>query len=164
MFQNLAHGLSTGALFLIFGIIYDRTHTREISQYGGLASRNGLLASAFVFSAMASIGLPGLPGFVGEFLILSGTFFSNKTIALVSLSGVLLGSIYMLSMLRKVVFGPVGPTLEAHEIRLQWNEWVAIVPLLVLMLVLGLQPQFIFEKSKFAVEWILALMTSGWGV
>jgi NADH-quinone oxidoreductase subunit M len=164
MFQNLAHGLSTGALFLIFGIIYDRTHTREISQYGGLASRNGLLASAFVFSAMASIGLPGLPGFVGEFLILSGTFFSNKAIALVSLSGVLLGSIYMLSMLRKVVFGPVGPTLEAHEIRLQWNEWVAVVPLLLLMLLLGLQPQFIFEKSKFAVEWILALMTSGWGV
>jgi len=164
MFQNLAHGLSTGALFLIFGIIYDRTHTREISQYGGLASKNGLLATAFVFSAMASIGLPGLPGFIGEFLILSGTFFTNKIVACVALSGVLLGAIYMLSMLRRVVFGPVGPTLEAHEIKLAWNEWVAIVPLLVLMLILGLQPQFLFEKAKFSVEWILALMASGWGV
>ena len=164
MFQNLAHGLSTGALFLIFGIIYDRTHTREISQYGGLASKNGLLATAFVFSAMASIGLPGLPGFIGEFLILSGTFFTNKTIALVSLSCVLLGAVYMLSMLRKVVFGPVGPTLESHEIKLTWNEWVSVVPLLVLMLILGMQPQFLFEKSKFAVEWIMSLMASGWGV
>jgi NADH-quinone oxidoreductase subunit M len=164
MFQNLAHGLSTGALFLIFGIIYDRTHTRDIAQYGGLASKNGLLATAFVFSAMASIGLPGLPGFIGEFLILSGTFFTNKTVALVSMSGVLLGAIYMLSMLRRMVFGPVGATLESHEIKLEWNEWVAVVPLLVLMAVLGMQPQFLFEKSKFAVEWILALMTSGWGV
>ncbi len=164
MFQNLAHGLSTGALFLIFGIIYDRTHTREISQYGGLAARNGLLATAFVFSSMASIGLPGLPGFIGEFLILSGTFFTHKALALVALSGVLLGAVYMLSMLRRVVFGPVGPVLQGHEVKLQWNEWVAVVPLLVLMLILGLQPQFLFEKSKYAVEWILALMTSGWGV
>jgi NADH-quinone oxidoreductase subunit M len=164
MFQNLAHGLSTGALFLIFGIIYDRTHTREIGEYGGLASRNGLLATAFVFSAMASIGLPGLPGFVGEFLILSGTFFTNKVVACVALSGVLLGAIYMLSMLRRVVFGPVGPTLQSHEIRLAWNEWVAVVPLLFLMLLLGMQPQFLFEKAKYTLEWILALMASGWGV
>ena len=157
MFQNLAHGLSTGALFLIFGIIYDRTHTRKIVDYGGLASKNGLLATAFVFSAMASIGLPGLPGFIGEFLILSGTFFSNKLFAFVGLSGVLLGAIYMLGMLRKVVFGPVGTAVEAHKIKLEWNEWVAIVPLLILMLVLGMSPQFLLNKAMFSVEWIVAL-------
>ncbi|NCN41925.1 NADH-quinone oxidoreductase subunit M, partial [bacterium] len=157
MFQNLAHGLSTGALFLIFGIIYDRTHTRKVADYGGLASKNGLLASAFVFSAMASIGLPGLPGFIGEFLILSGTFFTNKIFAFVGLSGVLLGAIYMLGMLRKVVFGPVGPAVEAHPIVLEWNEWVAIVPLLLLMLVLGMGPQLILSKSMFSTEWIMGL-------
>lgn len=161
LFQNLAHGLSTGALFLIFGIIYDRTHTREISQYGGLASKNGLLATAFVFSAMASIGLPGLPGFVGEFLILSGTFFTQKWVALVALSGVLLGAIYMLSMLRRVVFGPVGPAVEHHPIRLEWNEWVALVPLLVLMLWLGFKPQFLFDKAAYTVQWILATLGVG---
>ncbi len=157
MFQNLAHGLSTGALFLIFGIIYDRTHTRKIEDYGGLASKNGLLATAFVFSAMASIGLPGLPGFIGEFLILSGTFMSNKIFAFVGLSGILLGAVYMLGMLRKVVFGPMGPTVKSHEIVLEWNEWVAIVPLLVLMLVLGMSPQFLLSKVMFSMEWISAL-------
>lgn len=157
MFQNLAHGLSTGALFLIFGIIYDRTHTREIDQYGGLASRNGLLATAFVFSAMASIGLPGLPGFIGEFLILTGTFFTAPVFAYAGLIGILLGAVYMLSMLRKVVFGPVGPAVEAYPIQLKWNEWVAVVPLLVLMLILGMGPQPLLEKAMFAMDGIASV-------
>lgn len=150
LFQNIAHGLSTGTLFLVFGIIYDRTHTRKLEEYGGLASKEGFLAAAFVMASMASIGLPGLPGFVGEFLILSGSFMTQPVIALVAMSGVLLGGIYTLSLVRKMVFGPTSQLIESHPINLQWNEWVAIVPLLVAMVVLGLAPGLILKLGAMS--------------
>ena len=155
MFQNLAHGLSTGTLFLVFGMIYDRTHTRLVSDYGGLASRSGPLAAIFVFASLASVGLPGLPGFIGEFLVLSGTWFSNKAAALVALSGVLLGAIYTLSLLRRMIFGPVGPTVRDHEITLSWNEWVAVVPFVVAMVILGFGPQGILSLASSSVGTIV---------
>jgi NADH-quinone oxidoreductase subunit M len=136
---------------LIFGIIYDRTHTRQLSEYGGLATRNAWLATAFVFSVMASIGLPGLPGFVGEFLVLSGSFFRFPAAALVATLGVLFGAVYMLSLTRRMIFGPEGPTVSSHEIKLSWNEWVSIVPLIVGMLYLGLHPQFILNQAEKAI-------------
>ncbi len=156
MFQNLAHGLSTGALFLIFGIIYDRTHTREIKDYGGLASANGPLAAMFVFATMASIGLPGLPGFVGEFLVLSGTFFTDYPSALVGLFGILLGAVYMLNMVRRMIFGPESQVVKDHPIHLKWNEWAAVVPLIVLMGYLGMQPQGLLYKAELSIEWIVS--------
>ena len=151
MFQNLAHGLSTGALFLIFGIIYDRTHTRKISDYGGLALKSGWLATAFVFSVMASIGLPGLPGFVGEFLVLMGTFMSQPVTATIASFGVLFGAVYMLSLTRRMIWGPQGSTVASHEIKLSWNEWAAIIPLIVAMLYLGLQPRGLLAYTEPAI-------------
>jgi NADH-quinone oxidoreductase subunit M len=158
MFQNLGHGLSTGALFLIFGIIYDRTHTRALSEYGGLADQNGRLALLFVFATMASIGLPGLPGFVGEFLILTGTFMTSPVFALIGMSGVLLGAIYMLVLVRKLVWGPKGSTFAngQHAINLTWTEWAAVVPLAIAMLVLGLQPQFLIARAAPSITTILS--------
>jgi NADH-quinone oxidoreductase subunit M len=152
MFQNLAHGLSTGSLFLIFGIIYERTHTREVAAYGGLAQRNPWLMTFFVVSVMASIGLPGLPGFVGEFLILSGSFFTYPAAALVASLGVLLGAIYMLSLTKKFVFGAVSSTVDHHPIRLTWSEWAAVIPLTLAMLYLGFQPQVVLSHAEKAVE------------
>lgn len=156
LFQNIAHGLSTGALFLIFGIIYDQTHTREILDYGGMASQNKFLATTFVFASMASVALPGLPGFVGEFLILTGTFYKNSYVAVVAMSGVLLGAIYTLTLVRKMVFGPKTATMSHLAPQATWSEWLAIVPLIVAMVVLGIRPQFVFEFSRASVEALLA--------
>ena len=140
MFQNIAHGLATGALFLIFGIIYDRTHTREVSQYGGLAEQNPWLATFFVVASLASIGLPGLPGFVGEFLILTSAFKVTPWISIVASLGVLLGAIYTLSLVRRLVFGRTSSTLAHHPVVLNWSEWVAVVPLVLAMIYFGLHP------------------------
>jgi NADH-quinone oxidoreductase subunit M len=156
MFQNLAHGLSTGAMFLIFGIVYDRTHTREIKNYGGLGSHNPWLATAFVFSAMASVALPGLPGFVGEFLILTGTYFESPLFTLIALSGVVLGAVYTLNLLRGFIYGVEGSAFVEHPVkRIKWFEWAAIFPLLAFMLYLGLGPNEVLKFSQNAVDQVI---------
>jgi NADH-quinone oxidoreductase subunit M len=142
-FQNFAHGLSTGLLFLSFGMIYDRTHSRKLDEYGGLASTNPFLAFTFVFASMASVALPGLPGFVGEFLILSGTFLQKGWWVLLPLMGVVLGAMYTLQLVKGLVFGKVSPLVESHPISLKWNEYVSIFPFLVGLALLGLAPQFL---------------------
>lgn len=152
MFQNIAHGLSTGALFLIFGMIYDRTHSREISAYGGMAAKNPWLVSAFVLASMASVGLPGLPGFVGEFLILTGTYKVSVWVALTALSGVLLGSIYTLNLIKKMNFGKVSELVEHHPVVPTKLEWLAIVPFVVAMLVLGMRPGLLLGYAHHALE------------
>ncbi len=152
MFQNIAHGLSTGLLFLIFGIIYDRTHSRELSEYGGMASKNPWLVSVFVLASMASVGLPGLPGFVGEFLILTGTYKVSVWIALTALSGVLLGSIYTLNLIKKMNFGKPSELVEHHPVVPTKLEWVAIVPFVVAMLVLGMRPGLLLGQAHKALE------------
>lgn len=152
MFQNIAHGLSTGALFLIFGIIYDRTHSREISAYGGMASKNPWLVSAFVLASMASVGLPGLPGFVGEFLILTGTYKVSVWVSLTALMGVLLGSIYTLNLIKKMNFGKPSELVEHHPVLPTKLEWLAVVPFVVAMVVLGLKPGLLLGRAHHALE------------
>lgn len=156
MFQNIAHGLSTGALFLIFGIIYDRTHSREIAAYGGMASKNPWLVTAFVLASMASVGLPGLPGFVGEFLILTGTYKVSAWVSLVALSGVLLGSIYTLNLIKKMNFGKTSELVEHHPVMPTKLEWAAIVPFMIAMLVLGMKPGLILGKAQVALEQVFS--------
>lgn len=150
-FQNFAHGLSTGLLFLSFGIIYDRTHSRKLSEYGGLANVNRFLAFTFVFAAMASVGLPGLPGFVGEFLILSGTFLQRTWWVLFPLMGVLLGALYTLPLVKGLVFGKSSALVTEHPIQLKWNEVMAIVPFLVGLVLLGLVPQIILAWTAESI-------------
>jgi NADH-quinone oxidoreductase subunit M len=103
--QMLNHGLSTGALFLLVGMLYDRRHTRLISEFGGLAHRNKVLASVFLIVTLSSIGLPGLNGFVGEILVLLGTFRQNRAFSAVAATGMILGAVYMLWMYQRVFLG-----------------------------------------------------------
>ncbi|MEZ4813643.1 MAG: NADH-quinone oxidoreductase subunit M [Bdellovibrionota bacterium] len=150
-FQNFAHGLSTGLLFLCFGMIYDRTHSRKLADYGGLATSNRFLAFTFVFAAMASVGLPGLPGFIGEFLILSGTFYQRGLWVLIPLMGVLLGALYTLPLVKGLVFGKVSPLVESHPLKLKWNEVLALLPYLVGLVVLGLLPQILLNWTQGSI-------------
>jgi NADH-quinone oxidoreductase subunit M len=141
--QIINHGLSTGALFLLVGMVYERYHTREIAALGGVASKLPLISAAMVFTCLASMGLPGLNGFVGEFLALVGMFQTNRAFAVVGTLGVILAALYLLSMLKRAFFGPVGqaPTKYANVGDVRRAEAWALAPLLVLCLAIGVYPK-----------------------
>lgn len=140
VYQMLNHGISTGALFLLVGVLYDRKHTRLMEDYGGLASRMPFFAfSLFVFM-MSSIGLPATNGFVGEFLILSGSFPSRPWLAALALIGVILGAVYMLGMYLRTMFGEVDEKKNGNVQDMNKVEIAAILPLLVLVFVMGVYP------------------------
>ncbi|MBS0204464.1 MAG: NADH-quinone oxidoreductase subunit M [Planctomycetes bacterium] len=153
--QMINHGLSTGALFCIVGMFYERYHTRELSQLGGLASRLPLLGVAMVFTSFASIGLPGLNGFVGEMLALIGMFKRDPILAVIGASGVVLGAWYLLGVLQKAFFGPLQePHHHGHEpiVDLNAREVLTLAPLLAACLWLGLFPQPVLDLIRPDVE------------
>ncbi len=155
LYQMLNHGVSTGALFMLVGFVYERTHTREIKNYGGLASAAPLFTILFVIVTMSSIAVPLTNGFVGEFLILLGTFSANKIIAGFAVTGVVLGATYMLWMVKKVFYGEeAGVVLEhkAHGLELNTREILAIVPLIILIFWMGLSSNTFMHWSKASVE------------
>ncbi len=157
--QIINHGLSTGAMFLLVGMVYERYHTREIPQLGGIASKLPLISAAMVFTCLASMGLPGLNGFVGEFLALIGMFKANRLFAIVATFGVILAALYLLSMLRRAFFGPVG-TAPSHygQVRdLRRAESWAVVPLMILCLAIGLYPKPLIDLVKPDVQAIARL-------
>ncbi len=161
VFQMLAHGLSTGALFLLVGVIYERRHTREISQFGGLAHVMPLYTTFFMIATLASIGLPGLAGFVGEFTILLGTFTSGflpaaHVMAILAATGVVLGAIYMLWMVQRVFFGKLNRETNGNLSDLSWREICVLVPLLVFMFVLGVHPGMVLDRIEYSIEKVLA--------
>jgi NADH-quinone oxidoreductase subunit M len=140
----LNHGVSTGALFLLVGLLYERRHTRLIAEYGGLARRVPWIAAAFVVVTLSSIGLPGTNGFVGEFLILSGTWMSRLDgalwITVLASLGVVLGAVYMLFLVERVFFGPLRNEKNAGLSDLSAREGFVLVPMIALILVMGLKP------------------------
>jgi NADH-quinone oxidoreductase subunit M len=151
--QIINHGLSTGALFLIVGMVYERYHTRELGDFGGLASRLPLISAAMVFTCLASIGLPGLNGFVGEFLSLIGMYKVSPALACVGTLGVILAAVYLLTMLQKAFFGPVGTLPASHPVSdMGAREAWSLVPLLVLCLVLGVYPKPLIDTIKPDIE------------
>jgi NADH-quinone oxidoreductase subunit M len=151
--QIINHGLSTGALFLIVGMVYERYHTRELGDFGGLASRLPLISAAMVFTCLASIGLPGLNGFVGEFLSLIGMYKVSPALACVGTLGVILAAIYLLTMLQKAFFGPVGTLPESHPASdMGAREAWSLVPLLVLCLAIGVYPKPLIDTVKPDIE------------
>jgi NADH-quinone oxidoreductase subunit M len=156
VYQMLNHGVSTGALFLLVGMLYERRHTRLISEYGGLAKQVPLIATAFVIVTLSSVGLPGTNGFVGEFLILSGTFLSrlaNSTVfATVASLGVILGAVYMLSLVEKVFFGGLHNPENRHLKDLSVREGFVLAPMIVLIIVMGLLPGPFLKPAKPAVD------------
>jgi NADH-quinone oxidoreductase subunit M len=155
VFQMISHGLTTGALFLLIGMIYDRAHTRAIADYGGLAKVMPVYAGIFLFSAFASAGLPGLSGFVGEFTVLVGSWMTLPALAVVAGFGVILAAIYLLWAYERVFTGPVtNPKLEGLK-DLGLREVAIMAPLIVLILVLGVYPKPVLDRIEPSAEAIL---------
>jgi NADH-quinone oxidoreductase subunit M len=159
LYQMLNHGISTGALFLFVGFVYERRHTRLISEFGGLATPMPWYSALFVIAALSSIGLPFLNGFVGEFLIMIGTWTStalgHKWMVVATMfagTGVIWAAVYMLWMLQRVVFGEVTNPKNAQLSDLNAREIGLLVPLLVLMLFMGVYPQPFLERAKGSIQ------------
>lgn len=164
LFQMLSHGIVSGALFLCVGVIYDRIHTRDIARYGGLASRMPGYALVFMLFTMASVGLPGTAGFVGEFLVLVGAFKVSLWLALLGSLGMVLGAIYMLYLYRRVVFGQLTREDLRGILDLSPREVAVFTPLIFLTLWMGIYPtsftQFFDATVNAMVERHAAVMTA----
>jgi NADH-quinone oxidoreductase subunit M len=158
--QMVNHGLSTGALFLLVGVVYERRHTRLLADYGGLAATMPLYAVLFVIAMLSSVGLPGLNGFVGEFLILSGTYQSHPRAAILAATGVILAAIYLLWLIQKVFFGPITDEKNKNIPEIAWNEVAALVPLIVLMVWIGVHPSTFLEKMSPSVKELISVVKS----
>ncbi|MCD6454100.1 MAG: NADH-quinone oxidoreductase subunit M [Candidatus Aminicenantes bacterium] len=156
IYQMLNHGLSTGALFLLVGMIYERTHTREMEKLGGLARPLPVLAGFLIITVLSSIGLPGLNGFIGEFLVFIGTFEASKTVAAFAALGIILSAVYLLWMYQRVMQGKVKNADYMKLPDMNLREILIMVPIVILYLWMGLYPKFFiskFEKSaKFMLE------------
>ena len=161
IFQMLSHGLISGALFLIVGVVYDRMHTREIAAYGGLVSRMPIYASFFMLFTMANVGLPGTSGFVGEILTMAGGFQAATWAAAGAALGVIFSAVYMLTLYRRTVFGEITNP-ELSDIRdMNLVEWICIAPLAALTILFGIAPNLIFNLTDSSAARILSLMAGG---
>jgi NADH-quinone oxidoreductase subunit M len=154
--QMVNHGLSTGALFLLVGWIYERRHTRAISELRGLQKVAPVMAAVFTVVMMSSIGLPGLNGFVGEFLILLGTFITRRWWAVVAAAGVILAALYLLWAYQRVFHGEPDEANRAHMWDMTWRERAAIAPLLGLIVFLGVYPKPVLDRIEPSVNAILS--------
>jgi NADH-quinone oxidoreductase subunit M len=156
VYQMLAHGVSTGGLFLIVGMLSDRRHTRLIAEYGGLKSVTPQLVGAFLLVTLASVALPGMNGFIGEFLILVGSFggvFANaKVFTAVAATGVILSAVYMLWMFQRVNYGTVTNPKNRGLRDLSPREWFVIAPICAMCIVMGVVPGVFLTPMKPAVE------------
>lgn len=154
--QMVNHGISTGMLFLLFGVIYDRRHTRHIDEFGGLAKPMPVYATLFVIATLASVGLPGTNGFIGEFMVITGTFASNKlghfagVQAMGAAIGVILGAVYMLMVVQKMFFGPITKKENRRLPDVTKRELVALAPLAMMIFVIGLFPNVFLSQIKDA--------------
>jgi NADH-quinone oxidoreductase subunit M len=172
--QMLNHGISTGALFAMIGMLYERYHTREIAEFGGLARRFPVLAFFMLLFTFSSIGLPGLNGFVGEIMILIGAFQRGwaqaegpwtghlRLISVLALTGVVLGAWYMLSLVKRVFFGGlVEPPTDGDEVirDLSVREIASLTPLAVLVFWIGLYPQFFLQRIQPGLQHSLRAAT-----
>ncbi len=152
IYQMLNHGVSTGALFLCVGVIYERRHTRLIKEFGGLWAQLPVYASIFMVVMLSSVGLPGLNGFVGEFLILLGSFGVHRAETVVAVSGVVLGAVYLLWMYQRVMFGP-NENPKNHVLKdLSTREILVFVPILVMLFVMGMYPRPFLTRMEPTVN------------
>ncbi|AVM73451.1 NADH-quinone oxidoreductase subunit M [Magnetospirillum gryphiswaldense] len=151
LYQMLSHGVVSGALFLCVGVVYDRMHTREIARYGGLAERMPKYALVFMFMTMASVGLPGTGGFIGEFLVLLGVFQVNTWVALFAATGLVLGAAYALYLYRRVVFGRLTRDDLKSILDLSPREVLMFAPLIVIVIWMGIYPITFLEPMHASV-------------
>jgi NADH-quinone oxidoreductase subunit M len=161
--QMVNHGLSTGALFLLVGVVYERRHTRLLADYGGIGRTMPVYTTFFVIAVLSSVGLPGLNGFIGEFLILTGSFQTHPVAAVIAASGVILAAIYLLWLVQKVFFGPITNEENRNIPDIAWNEVAAMVPLVVFMVWIGVHPNTFLKKMEPSVKHLMTTIkgTSG---
>jgi NADH-quinone oxidoreductase subunit M len=165
LYQMLNHGVSTGALFIIVGMVYDRRHTRLVAEFGGLANVMPVFSTFFMVVMLSSIALPLLNGFVGEFLILIGTFTSTllphaKLFASLAALGMILSAVYMLWMYQRVVFGEVRNPENSKLADLNFRERLVLAPIALLVLVMGVYPSVFLSRSAQAIQSIKERLTS----
>ena len=160
VYQMLNHGISTGGLFLIVGMLSDRRHTRLISEFGGLKKVTPRLVAAFLIITLSSIGLPGLNGFVGEFLILLGAFAWNPTLAAFAATGVILSATYMLWMFQRVNYGEVSEKNKSLP-DLNPREWAILVPVIAMSVLMGVLPNIFLKPMAPSIEKLLAQVRRG---
>ncbi len=165
--QMVNHGISTGALFLLVGVIYDRRHTREVKEFGGLAKVMPIYAALFVIVTMSSIGVPGTNGFVGEFMIIMGTFVSlplgshGGLQAILATLGVILAAVYMLSVVQKMFFGPLSNPKNKNLTDLNPRETIALAPFIALIFIIGFFPSLFLDRTRDTVQVVLERYTEG---
>jgi NADH-quinone oxidoreductase subunit M len=152
MFQMLSHGIVSAALFLCVGVVYDRLHTREIARYGGLANNMPKYALVFMTFMLASVGLPGTSGFIGEFLVLMGAFEVNSWVAFLATTGLILGPCYMLYLYRRVIFGTITREDVRAMLDLSWREKLIFAPLIALVFWMGIYPSSFLDPMKPAIS------------
>jgi NADH-quinone oxidoreductase subunit M len=156
IFQMLSHGVVSGALFMAVGVVYDRLHTHEIDRFGGLVSRMPIYAVTFMLFSLASVGLPGTSGFVGEILVIVGVFQINSWVALLAATGAFLSVAYMLWLYRRVIFGALVKEDLKGMMDLRPNEVLAFVPLVVVTLLMGIYPALFLDPMKASVDNLVA--------
>jgi NADH-quinone oxidoreductase subunit M len=150
--QMINHGISTGALFLIVGMIYERRHTRLITDFGGISKKMPVFAALFMIFVLSSIGLPGTNGFVGEFTILLGTFKSNVLYAVLGAVGIILAAIYMLRMYQRTMFGKISNPENEKLKDLNLREKLVLIPLIVAIFWIGIYPKPLFNRMEPSVK------------
>jgi NADH-quinone oxidoreductase subunit M len=160
VYQMLNHGISTGSLFLIVGIIYERRHTRMIADFGGLSKVMPVYAVVFMIVTLSSIGLPGTNGFVGEFLILLGAFKARTIYGVLGAVGVVLGAAYMLWMFQRVMFGEIKNPENLKLRDLNAREIAYMIPMIIMIFLMGIYPKLFFQKMDVTVEHFLKDVTS----
>lgn len=154
-YQMLAHGLITGLMFVMVGLMYERTHTREIARLGGLARQMPLIATGMVFAGFASLGLPALAGFIAEITVFLGTFQKYEWAVLMSIFGVVLSAGYVLWMLQRVMFGPVRHEWDGLTDQRHWWEHTVVIGLAALVVLLGVYPELMTEMIEPAIDSIV---------
>jgi NADH-quinone oxidoreductase subunit M len=155
------HGISTGALFLLVGFIYERKHSRLISAYGGIARVVPLFAAALTFVSLSSIGLPGLNGFVGEFLVLLGSFRTEPWLVLIATTGVIFAAAYLLWAIQRILFNPLDKPDNAKLLDLNWREIGTLVPLCIVIVWLGVYPAPILRRTEASAQRLVTVVTLG---
>jgi NADH-quinone oxidoreductase subunit M len=159
--QMVSHGLSTGALFMLVGALYDRRHTRLIADFGGLAKSVPILSGIFLFVALSSLGLPGLNGFVGEFLVLLGTFFSYRWWVVPAAFGVVLAAIYLLWAYQRVFHGPITAEENRRLTDLNLRELAMLAPIMALIIFIGVYPKPFLDRIEPAADRIVQQLNDG---
>ena len=151
--QMITHGLSSAAMFAVVGIVYERAHTRDLNKLGGLWTIMPKYGAIMIFCAMGSVGLPGLSGFVSEFLVIRGAWGSEFTLlTVISMLGLLITGIYILKAIQKVLHGPVGHEWEHHPLKdINWVEVLGVAPLMLAMLLLGILPSIVLNPINFSI-------------